>query len=433
MSNKFERGIRASLSGRPHIRNETTAASLIAAGYPASGVTDSSASAAMKLSTVDRCVEILSDSLGKLPIYVMDRKTRERIEDHPLNRLLTVRPNDAQTPTLVKKMVEANRVCGGNGYLWISRRSAFGLEPEELLPVPHELVVPWIDTSGALWYSVVHPFTGESITVHRTDMIHLRAYTHNGYTGISVLSRASEVIGAARAAQQYNMNYYANGGQPSGVLKTESDLSGDEEITLSDGRKERVSKKDIVRREWERIHSGPTNAQRVAVLDYGLDYKPISISNRDAQFVEQSELSVQDIARFFGVPLYKLQAGKQSYQSNEQNAIEYVVGTLHPNVSQWEEELTWKLLPLSQATRYKIRVNMMAELRGDYKSRGEWYRAMREAGVFSVNDILALEDLPDVEGGDERYASLNYVPLSLWRELSINRNNNGGKQNAGNS
>lgn len=69
---------------------------------------------------------------------------------------------------------------------------------------------------------------------------------------------------------------------------------------------------------------------------------------------------------------------------------------------------------------------MMAELRGDFKTRADWYRAMRELGPFSANDILALEDMPDVPGGDERYASLNYVPLSLWRELSIKRNDKGG-------
>ena len=99
------------------------------------------------------------------------------------------------------------------------------------------------------------------------------------------------------------------------------------------------------------------------------------------------------------------------------------MSTLHPIVSQYEEELTWKLLTPSEIGRgLEIRMNMMAELRGDFGSRGTWFRTLREIGAFSVNDIRALEDLPDVEGGDERYASLNYVPLSLWRELSVNRN-----------
>ena len=422
MSNRLERGVRASLGGYPRIRNDTTVATLTAAGYSAGGeFLSAAASSAMKLSTVDRCVEVLSDSIGKLPIYVVDRATRERVENHPLNELLTMRPNEAQTPTVAKKMIEANRNCGGNGYAWLIR-DPVSWRVKEYLPVPHELVTPCLGTDGNVWYSVIHPFTGEVMKVHRADMLHTMAYTRNGYTGISVLARASEVIGAARAAQQYNLNYYANGGQPAGVLETETDMSGTVPVTLADGKVEQVSKKDLVRREWEKRHSGPTNAQRIAILDYGLKYTPISISNKDAQFIEQSELSVQDIARFFGVPLYKLQAGKQSYNSNEQNAIEYVVSTLHPIVTQYEEELTWKLLPQTEASKMKIRINLMAELRGDFSSRASWYKAMREIGGFSANDILALEDMPDVEGGDERYASLNFVPLAVWRELSIKRN-----------
>ena len=129
--------------------------------------------------------------------------------------------------------------------------------------------------------------------------------------------------------------------------------------------------------------------------------------------------SIRDIARYFGVPLYKLQEGKQAYGSNEQNAIEYVVGTLHPNVSQYEEERTWKLLTKSQVDAgLEIRINMMAELRGDTAARGSWYKDMVEIGVFAVNDIMDLEDMPRVPGGDERRASLNYVPLRDWAELS---------------
>lgn len=384
------------------------------------------ADAAMKLSAVDRCVEVLSDSMAKLPIYVIDRKSRQKVE-HPLNRVLSERPNDVQTPSVAKKMVEANRNCGGNGYLWI-RRSPQSLRCDQLIPVPYELVTPWLDTNGRLWYTVFHPFTGEQMQVHHLDMIHLMAYTHNGWKGISVLQRASEVIAAGRAAQQYNMNYYQRGGQPSGVLHTETDLSRVPDKVLEDGTK--ISAKDLIRMEWEKRYSGPNNAGGTAVLDHGLEYTPISISNRDAQFVEQSALSVEDVARFFGVPLYKLQAGKQSYSSNEQNAIEYVVSTLHPIVSQWEDELSFKLLTTSErAHGLEIRINMMAELRGDFGSRSGWYKAMREIGAFSVNDIMALEDMPDVEGGDERYASLNYVPLSLWRDLSIKRaSGNGGTE-----
>ena len=142
--------------------------------------------------------------------------------------------------------------------------------------------------------------------------------------------------------------------------------------------------------------------------------------------MEQKDISVADIGRFFGVPLYKLMAGKQSYSSNEQNAIEYVVGTLHPNAVIWEQELQYKLFTPQDIDRgLRVHGNLMGELRGDFQSRGAWYKDMRENGVLSVNDIRELEDLPAVDGGDDHYASLNYVPLREWAELSRERAGNG--------
>lgn len=414
MSNAFVRGIRATFGGAPpRIRNDTpTVARYVMPDIMDGATPTPSETSAMKLSAVNRCIEILSDSMGKLPLYAMDRQTRERIE-LPVTELLTIRPNEAQTPFAMKKMMQANVECSGNGYILIVRDERT-LAPRELIPVPHELVIPWLDSDGRLWYKVIQPYTGEPLTVPRMDMIHTTGYSHNGITGISTLQRAAEVIASSRAAQQYNLNYYRNGGQPSGVLQTDADLGGDTEVRLADGTTHKVSKKDLIRNEWEKRHSGVDGAYRIAVLDYGLKYTPISVSNRDAQFVEQMAQSVEDVARFFGVPLYKLQAGKQSYSSNEQNAIEYVVGTLQSRVTTTEEELTYKLLPGEMARRYRIRANMMVELRGDFGSRGTWYKTMRETGAFSVNDIRELEDMTDVPGGDTRQASLNYVPLETW-------------------
>ncbi len=426
--NRLERGL-ARIGSRPAagaprdppVENAVTAASLgLGVNYVR---TDQDA--AMKLSTVSRCIDILSDSIGKMPFYVYDATTRERV-DHPVAELLSLRPNAWQTPFAMRKQMEAERVTNGNGIAWI-RRDRSSLQPLEIIPIPKGKWTVQLLTDGSLRYRLQHPFTGEEIVCGRMDVLHVTAFCRDGYRGIGYLERAEEVIRTGKAAQEYSASYYQNGGQPSGILRTESDLGGNVTITEADGSTRTISKKDRIREEWERRHTGPANAQRIAVLDMGLDYKPLSISNRDAQFVEQSALSVEDLARFFGVPLYKLQAGKQSYSSNEQNAIEYVVGTLHPNAVIWEQELIYKLLTPQDITRHlRIRGNLMNELRGDYQSRGAWYRNMRENGGFSVNDIRELEDMPDVEGGDDHYASLNYVPLQDWRELSRERAKNGG-------
>ena len=318
------------------------------------------------------------------------------------------------------RLHEPGTVGGAETYIVRDRAT---LRPVQLIPIPHTSVTVNLDSrTGLPFYDIRNPFTDKVITkVNAADMIHVMAYTTNGYKGISVLERASEVIGTGKAAQSYSLNYYANGGQPAGVLQTDTDLGGS--VTVQEnGKSVEKTKKDMVRDEWQKRYGGPANAGSVAVLDLGLKYTPISINNRDAQFVEQTELSIQDIARFFGVPLYKLQSGKQSYSSNEQNATEYVVGTLHPIVDQYEQELTYKLLTETEIRQgLRIQLDMMAELKGDTASRATWYRTMREISAFSPNDIRSMEDLPDVEGGSDYYASLNYVPLEDWKQLSQDR------------
>lgn len=399
-------------------RNAVTVSTLTGAGFSPAPA-DTSETAARKLSAVDRCIEILSDSMAKLPTYCVERKSRERVEI-PLLQLLNVRPNEAMTPSVRKKLLEASRLTRGNSYDWI-RRDPYTAEIVELIPLPGDLVYTWRDTAGHVWHNVRDPANGSVFTLSHADVCHYKGTSRDGITGISVLQRAAEVIAAARARQMHDLSYYENGGQPGGVLQTDAPLGGMVPDPTDPGKQ--ISNKDLLRREWERIHAGPSNANRIAILDYGLKYQAVSLSNKDAQFIESQEVAIRDIARYFGIPLYKLQEGKQAYSSNEQNAIEYVVSTLHPIVTQYEEEQTYKLLFSSEISDgLELRINMMAELRGDNAARSSWYKNMREIGVFSVNDINRLEDMPDVEGGDERLASLNYVPLSKWVDLSINRN-----------
>lgn len=360
---------------------------------------------AMKLSAVNCCVEVISNTVAKIPAFVMTQdKTRPA---HPLNKLLHDRVNEAMTRFDYEKLTEANRLLRGNAYTLIVRdRDA---RPRELIPLPPDYVQEFFDEAGALWYVYTHPKSGEIRRFSSADILHYKAYSEDGVTGISVLRRAADVIASGRAAQEYDARFYEQNAQVPGVLTVEADLKPDTRTKI--------------RNEWERIHKGVDNAFRIAILDNGLKYQPISLSNRDAQFVENKAITVEDIGRFFGVPLYKLNAGKQSYASNEQNAIEFLSGTIHPIVSQREQEDTYKLLAESESAKgLRVHRNMMAELRGDSAARANWYKAMREIGAYSANDIRDLEDLPGVAGGDSRYASLNYVPLASFERLADQRN-----------
>ncbi len=374
---------------------------------------------AMKLPAVNACIEIISDSIAKMPIYMMQSQTRERLPNHRILDLLAGRPTEALTAFDYHKLMESRRITYGNAYALILR-GEWG-EPKELLPIAPGYMQPVLDDNGRLWYVGINPKTKEYRKFWAADVLHYKAFTSDGLEGISYLRRGAETIEAALQAQKYETSFYKNGAQLAGVLSTETDLSSQK---TGDGT---ASIKDRIREEWARIHSGADNAFRIAVLDHGLKYTPITSTNRDAQFIESKSASIEDIGRLFNIPLYKLGVGKQTYSSNEQAAIEYMQRTLAPIVSEYEQEDSYKLLLSSErAGGLQIRRNMMGELRGDWAARAAWYKAMREIGAYSIDDIRALEDLQDVPGGAERYASLNYVPADVFRQLSLNRNQPAG-------
>ena len=387
-----------------------------------------SAVQAMKLPAVNACIEIISDSIAKMPIYLMDGTTRERVRDHPALQLLTVRPTEALTAFDYHKLMESRRIAHGNAYALILR-DKWGA-PIELLPVAPEYMQPVLDDDGRLWYVGTNPRTGEYRKFWAADVLHYKAFSTDGLTGISYLRRGADTIEAALQAQRYEVGFYKNGAKLTGVLYTDADLTSRPTIKQKDGSE--ISIKEAIRREWDHIHTGADNAYRTAVLDLGMKYTPITSSNRDAQFIESKAASIEDIGRLFNIPLYKLGAGKQTYASNVQAAIEYMQRTLSPIVSAYEQEDSYKLLLDSERERgLELRRNMMGELRGDWASRADWFRAMSEVGVYSVDDIRGLEDLPDVPGGDRRRASLNYVPLDMWAELSAKRAaSKGGGENS---
>ena len=208
------KGLRAAAARSPTVSNAVTVTGLMSSGGLAVG--ELTETTARKLSAVDGCMEILSNSISKLPNFVMDGRTREHV-DHYLLRLLNVRPNEAMTPSIRRKVLENSRNEGGNGYDWIIRDPRTGII-RELIPVPWWLVQPWRDEAGRVWYTVTHPVTGTPMVLPNEDICHYKATTRDGLTGISPLRRASEVLAAAQAAQAVfsviRDSLAAKGGEP---------------------------------------------------------------------------------------------------------------------------------------------------------------------------------------------------------------------------
>lgn len=376
----------------------------------------SSTDTAMKVSTVCRCVEVRSGIMAVLPVYLLNEKTKERVSGHYLSSVLWGPANEAMSCYDFQRLMAVNQDLKGNAYAWLHRVNG---RVAERIPLPPECVEPYFDGNNHLWYRFCEPRTGRLWYLPPEDVIHYKGFSTDGIRGVSVLRRAAQTIGIERAAGAYEESFYANSGRPSGVLTAEADLNGYVEVRQSDGTTVQRRTKDVVRDDWERMYTGTGNAFRTAVLDLGLKYQPLSVSSSDAQFVESKEVRVADICRYFGVPLHLVYAGKESYASNEQNSLEFIKYSKLPDITQWNQEDTNKLLlPGDRAASLRIKRELKVYLQGDTAAQAAWYSKMFDIGVYSVDDIRDREDLPSVPGGTARRASLNYVPLADWETIS---------------
>ena len=351
--------------------------------------------------------------MAVLPTFFTNENTHERLTNHRLAELFRNRPNEAMTQFDFDRLQTGNEVLRGNAYAWIIRDRTSG-RSKERLPLNPDLVRVVQEPSGLIWYQYADPVSGDLYRIEQDDMEHLKGYSVDGITGIGVLARAAMTLETSHAADRYERAIYRNGGQPSGVLYTDTDLTTkNAPIRDKDGNViGYVPGKEHIRTEWEKLHRGPDNAMRLAVLDNGLKYQAISMSGADLQFVENKDVRVADVCRFFGVPLHLVYAGKQSYASNEQNGIEYVNYTLMGKVRPWEQEMSYKhLLPSERAKGERIRRELKIFLQGDSAAQANWLRTMREIGGYNADEVRALDDRPKIPGGDQYTVGPNYMPL----------------------
>ena len=211
---------------------------------------------------------------------------------------------------------------------------------------------------------------------------------------------AKNAIGLAIATEEFGAKFFANGAAPSGVLEHPG--------TIKDPSK--------VREAWQSQFGGSSNSGKVAVLEEGMKYTPISISPEQAQFLETRKFQINEIARIFRVPPHMVgDLEKSSFSNIEQQSLEFVKYTLEPWLVRWEQSMMRSLLTPSEKQDYFIKFNVDGLLRGDYASRMSGYATARQNGWMSANDIRELENLdriPAEDGGDLYLINGNMTKLA---------------------
>lgn len=362
---------------------------------------------AMQMTAVYSCVRILAEAVAGLPLHLYRYKEdggKERAIDNNLYHLLHDEPNKEMSSFIFRETLMTHLLLWGNAYAQIIRNGKG--EVVALYPLmPNKMQVDR-DENGELYYiytrSSDEAKTMEGVTVYLTprDVLHIPGLGFDGLVGYSPIAMAKNAIGLAIATEEYGAKFFANGAAPSGVLEHPG--------TIKDPSR--------LRENWNSTFGGSANSGKVAVLEEGMKYTPISISPEQAQFLETRKFQIDEIARIFRVPPHMVgDLEKSSFSNIEQQSLEFVKYTLDPWVIRWEQSLSRALLNEDEKLKYFFKFNLEGLLRGDYESRMSGYAVARQNGWMSANDIRELENMdkiPAEDGGDLYLINGNMLPLN---------------------
>lgn len=357
------------------------------------------------VATVFRCVRILSDSVASLQMQCMRREGGRYVEDEqsPFHYLLHVQPQPERSIYDFWAMAVQQMVMEGNAYIY-PRRGERGEVSDLVLCSPS--TVSHDGLNGL--YTVSDPYNGVFGTFQEAEMIHLFLYSSNGRDGESVLHHARRTIGIAAAGDEETRNRFSNGGTVRGLVSNDRSVQGfgeyqDEQLASA----------------ADDIDSRFQSGERIVSLPGQVEFKQISLSSTDMQFLESRKFTVREICRFFGVnPSHVFDDTSNNYKSAEMAGMAYLQMTLDPILKRIEAEFQRKLVPREMCCERVFRFDRRGVFSLDLASLAAYQKATIESGIYTVNEWREIENQPRVEGGDEPLVSANLLPLAQIKQKS---------------
>lgn len=345
---------------------------------------------AMKLSAVTACVQILSRLLAQLPIAVYQRTgpgQSEIAREHPLDWIISQDPNELMSSYIWRETTQQHAVLWGNGYNQIVR-DGFG-RPRELWPLLPDRTFPRIkNDTGRLEYET-RTRDGQMLSLPWEDVLHIVGLGFDGLVGYSVIANARQSFGLGLAAEEFGAKFFGQGAKSGGFLQYPGQLT--------DKRQQNIEKS------FQKEAAGLEHAHEVRVLEEGMKWVPTTIPPDDAQFLQTRQFQVEDACRWFGVPLFMVQAHSKdtSWGSGvEQQMIGFLVVHQDSWLKRWEQELERKLLSPTERRQFFIKFNVEGLLRADSKTKAEFLRTLVHGSMMTPDEGRAKLDLPPDPSGN---------------------------------
>lgn len=374
---------------------------------------------ALQTTAVFACVRLLSESIASLPLFLY-RKTetgKEKATDMPIYEVLHDVPNPETDSFQFWQAFVANMLIYGRGYAEVVRNNAGHIVQMWNITTPFVRVQRNSETQELEY--VITPSGKERFILRKDQIFRVDWFSMDALNAFRPLELAQNAIGLSEAAEEFASNYFKNGANVGGIIEY-PDVLRDNDLEQY--------KKDV-RKEY----SGLSNAARLLFLEQGAKFQKVSNTPEESQMLETRKFQVEEVARFYNVPLHMVGDLEHATFSNiEQMSLNYVIYTLRPYLVRIERAITAQLLMPQERSIYFPKFSVEGLLRGDYKSRMEGYAVARQNGWMSANDIRELEDMdhiPAEEGGDAYLANGNLRSLKKLMDASADSTKSGGDKN----
>jgi len=332
-----------------------------------------------------RCVSLISEAIGMLPLNLIERGTERRVaKEHPVHRLLKVRPNGWQTPYEFKSLMQMRVLMDGNAY---ARILYTGTRPIAMIPLAYDRV----KVKQLADWSLAYDYTrddGQVVRLKASEMLHLRDLSSDGIVGMSRVRLAQSALEIASDAQTAAMRLFKDGVMAGGALSAPKELSDKAYARLQKSMLEK---------------SGAENNGQFLILEEGLTAERWANTAVDAQHVENRNHQIEEIARAFGVPRPLLMMDDTSWGSGiEQLAIFFIQHSLMHWFTVWEQGVERSLLTEKEIGQYSAKYNERALMRGTLKDQADFFaKALGSGGHpawMSQNEVRDLQDMPEDDG-----------------------------------
>lgn len=347
---------------------------------------------ALSTSAVMGCVGVLAKDIGQIKFELMKRtKDGDSVPavDHPLYSLLMYSPNGQQSAQELKELDMMALCLRGTTYRQVVRVGGVIQEINYLHPDRVELKS---NAQGQLVYIYTRE-DGTTVTLQQDEVWRTMGLSLNGVQGLSPISYMREAIGFALAAEEQGASIYRNGMQVTTVIKHPGTMSETAYKNLKKSMDERT---------------GSRNAAKSFILEENASIDKLSMSAVDAQFLETRKFQVEEIARAFGVPTYKINHyDGMTFNNVSQLAQDWVTSGVMPWAHKFEQTAWRDLLLPNERKKYFLRADPTVLLKGDNANRAAYYASGIQNGWFTRNEARRMEGLNRIDGLDEPLSPLN--------------------------